>query len=90
MSVAPTPVSSPTLKPSAHYIAGVSTTHIEDMGWVNSGIPLSAEARNFAEAPNWKYDMRRDAQQIVPGLWLGPFTVATNKSRLLEMGVTHM
>lgn len=93
MDVAPTPVSSPTLKPSVHYLAGISTAHIEDNGWINSGIPLSSsstESSRTADMPNWKRDMRHEAQEILPGLWLGPFTVASSKSRLQEIGVTHL
>ncbi|WWD17376.1 hypothetical protein CI109_101817 [Kwoniella shandongensis] len=38
----------------------------------------------------WKYEMRREAQQIIPGLYLGPFQSSLNIHRLRDMGVTHI
>lgn len=41
---------------------------------------------------DWNYFMRRDMQEILPGLYLGPYGVA-NKTRLsflLELGITHV
>lgn len=34
--------------------------------------------------------MRREAQQIIPGLLLGPFQASTNADKLRALGVTHM
>ncbi|KAL7421681.1 hypothetical protein Q5752_003450 [Cryptotrichosporon argae] len=39
---------------------------------------------------DWKYEMRREAQLIVPGLYLGPYQASTNLHRLHELGVTHI
>lgn len=37
-----------------------------------------------------RYEMRREAQEILPGLYLGPFQASTNMAKLRSMGVTHM
>lgn len=34
--------------------------------------------------------MRREAQQIVPGVYLGPFQASTSLSNLRNLGITHM
>jgi hypothetical protein len=34
--------------------------------------------------------MRREAQEIVPGLLLGAYNTATNADRLVEAGITHL
>lgn len=36
------------------------------------------------------YEMRREAQEIIPGLFLGAFNTATNADRLAEAGITHL
>ncbi|WWC94128.1 hypothetical protein V866_000967 [Kwoniella sp. B9012] len=38
----------------------------------------------------WKYEMRREAQQIIPGLYLGPFQSSTNLTKMKLMGITHV
>ncbi|KAG8701215.1 hypothetical protein FRC08_004219 [Ceratobasidium sp. 394] len=38
----------------------------------------------------WRYEMRRDCQEIIPGLLLGPFQTSKSLERLTELGVTHM
>lgn len=34
--------------------------------------------------------MRREMQEIVPGLWLGPFAMAKKKDLLQDAGITHI
>ena len=34
--------------------------------------------------------MRRDCQEIIPGLLLGPFLVSKNLERLKQLRVTHV
>jgi hypothetical protein len=34
--------------------------------------------------------MRRESQEIVPNLWLGPYSVARDKAALKEKGITHL
>jgi serine/threonine/tyrosine-interacting protein len=36
------------------------------------------------------YEMRRQAQLIIPGLYLGPVQSALNSQKMLEMGITHV
>ncbi|KAF7992276.1 hypothetical protein HCN44_001601 [Aphidius gifuensis] len=42
--------------------------------------------------PDWEYSMRRSMQEIIPGLYLGPYNAAskTNLKELLDIGVTHI
>ncbi|XP_019631128.1 PREDICTED: serine/threonine/tyrosine-interacting protein A-like [Branchiostoma belcheri] len=60
------------------------------------GVVTSLE---FPEVPNseddtrdWSYTMRRNMQEILPNVFLGPYSVATkrNLSNLLELGITHV
>lgn len=34
--------------------------------------------------------MRRDCQEIIPGLLLGPFQISKSLEALQQLGVTHM
>lgn len=45
-----------------------------------------------AEDTDWSYVMRREMQEIVPGLYLGPYAAAmkTKKCHLQEHGITHI
>lgn len=47
-------------------------------------------AANDDAVPEWRYEMRREAQEIVPGLFVGPY----QSSRLLEplkaLNLTHV
>ncbi|KAJ7601100.1 protein-tyrosine phosphatase-like protein [Mycena floridula] len=38
----------------------------------------------------WRYEMRRECQQIIPGLWLGPFIVSKSKEMLMDLEITHI
>ncbi|KZT56359.1 phosphatases II [Calocera cornea HHB12733] len=38
----------------------------------------------------WRYEMRRECQEIIPGLLLGPFQVSKDLDTLLSLGVTHI
>lgn len=42
------------------------------------------------ESAEWRYEMRRDCQEIIPGLLLGPFVVSKQLNRLQELGITHV
>ena len=41
---------------------------------------------------DWTYTMRRDMQEIVPGLYLGPYAAAGKKNlgKLEQTGITHI
>lgn len=46
----------------------------------------------FQEADDWTYTMRRSMQEIIPGLYLGPYSAAM-KSKLESLtahGITHI
>lgn len=36
------------------------------------------------------YEMRRDCQEIIPGLLLGPYLVSRDLDKLRKLGITHM
>jgi hypothetical protein len=38
----------------------------------------------------WKYEMRRQCQEILPNLWLGPFLASKNLELLQSLSITHM
>ncbi|XP_044749193.1 serine/threonine/tyrosine-interacting protein-like [Coccinella septempunctata] len=53
---------------------------------------LSYRDKLFYPASGWNYMMRRNMQEIVPGLFLGPYSSALKQyqSNLLEQGITHI
>ncbi|KAG9123945.1 hypothetical protein FRC07_013404 [Ceratobasidium sp. 392] len=52
-----------------------------------SNVPTFPNKTNDVE---WRYEMRRDCQEIIPGLLLGPFQTSKSLERLTELGVTHI
>ncbi|KAF4666100.1 hypothetical protein FOZ61_010202 [Perkinsus olseni] len=38
----------------------------------------------------WDYDMKREAQEIIPNLYLGPFGCARDIDTLRQAGITHI
>jgi len=57
-----------------------------DMTSVYNNIP------SYPPGINWHYGMRRSMQEIIPGLFLGPYSAALKncRSNLIEKGVTHI
>lgn len=54
--------------------------------------PEFPQIPSVQESNEWTYIMRRTAQEIIPGLYLGPYSAAT-KSKLdilLQLGITHV
>lgn len=37
-----------------------------------------------------RYEMRRECQEILPGLFLGPFVASKSLDTLQGLGITHM
>jgi hypothetical protein len=37
-----------------------------------------------------RYEMRRDCQEIIPGLLLGPYLVSRELDKLRKLGISHM
>jgi hypothetical protein len=52
-----------------------------------SMIPFTLPAPN---PHDWKYEMRREAQEIIPRLFLGPFASAKSEEWLRSKGITHV
>ncbi|KDQ09892.1 hypothetical protein BOTBODRAFT_36704 [Botryobasidium botryosum FD-172 SS1] len=44
----------------------------------------------FEQEVEWRYEMRRDCQEILPGVLLGPSQVAKDLNKLRALGVTHI
>lgn len=38
----------------------------------------------------WKYEMRREAQETLPGVYVGPFQPSWNLETLTRLGITHI
>ncbi|GAA5916420.1 hypothetical protein JCM6882_001556 [Rhodosporidiobolus microsporus] len=55
---------------------------------------ISAELQALEDqVPNkheWKYEMRREAQEILPGLYVGPFQPSWKLDVLQSLGITHI
>ena len=47
---------------------------------------------NMDDPDVWEYTMRRERQEIVPGIYLGPYSAATKSKReeLFKDGITHI
>lgn len=41
-------------------------------------------------APDWRYEMRRQAQEIVPGLFIGPYQSSRSLEELRALGITDI
>ncbi|KAL3266695.1 hypothetical protein HHI36_010857 [Cryptolaemus montrouzieri] len=57
-----------------------------DMTPVYNNIPL------YPSFSGWNYAMRRSMQEIIPGLYLGPYSAAQKQCQkhLIEAGITHI
>jgi len=59
-----------------------------------NAVPLTEEERrSVIQGPGdveWKYEMRRECQEILPGLLLGPFAASKSLEILKQLGVTHI
>ncbi|KAF5382787.1 hypothetical protein D9615_002753 [Tricholomella constricta] len=55
--------------------------------------PDDEEMRNMIQGPGdveWRYEMRRECQEILPNLWLGPFVVSKSLDTLRQLKITHI
>ncbi|KAF8195538.1 protein-tyrosine phosphatase-like protein [Pholiota molesta] len=51
------------------------------------------QLRSVIQGPvdvEWRYEMRRECQEILPGLLLGPFVASKSLDTLVGLGVTHI
>ncbi|KAJ3517620.1 hypothetical protein NMY22_g13923 [Coprinellus aureogranulatus] len=51
------------------------------------------QLRNIVQGPGdveWRYEMRRECQEILPGLFLGPFVASKSLDTLQGLGITHI
>ncbi|KAA1479527.1 phosphatases II [Dentipellis sp. KUC8613] len=55
--------------------------------------PNNQELQDLIQGPGdveWKYDMRHQCQEILPGLLLGPFVVSKSLETLRSLNITHI
>ncbi|KAJ7758571.1 protein-tyrosine phosphatase-like protein [Mycena maculata] len=61
---------------------------------MNAPGPLSEEQlKNVVQGPGdveWRYEMRRECQEILPGLLLGPFVASKSLETLQSLNITHI
>ncbi|KAJ8656586.1 hypothetical protein O0I10_007663 [Lichtheimia ornata] len=50
----------------------------------------SYDSTNCTAVDDWRYEMRREMQEILPGLYLGPFAACRNIQHLQNNGITHI
>ncbi|KAF8914907.1 protein-tyrosine phosphatase-like protein [Mucidula mucida] len=63
---------------------------------IDSTQPVSEEQqriKDLIQGPadiEWRYEMRRECQEILPNLWLGPFVVSKSAEAMHSLGITHI
>jgi len=64
------------------------------MNSISMNAPLSEEQlKNVVQGPGdveWRYEMRRECQEILPGLLLGPFVASKSLETLRSLNITHI
>ncbi|THH07814.1 hypothetical protein EW146_g9198 [Bondarzewia mesenterica] len=56
-------------------------------------VPAGQDLQDLIQGPGdveWKYDMRHECQEVLPGLFLGPFVVSKSVEKLNQLGITHI
>jgi len=56
-------------------------------------VPTGEELKEIIQGPGdveWRYEMRRDCQEIIPGLLLGPYLVSRDLDKLQKLRITHI
>jgi len=60
---------------------------------MHNGDLTEEQVKSVIQGPGdveWKYEMRRECQEILPGLLLGPFVASKSLETLTSLGVTHI
>lgn len=53
--------------------------------------PLAKVAQSLQEPLlDWRYEMRRTAQEVLPGLFVGPYQSSKSLEELHALGITHI
>ncbi|KAG8929587.1 hypothetical protein FRC03_003232 [Tulasnella sp. 419] len=52
--------------------------------------PMSTLVTQQGPDVEWRYEMRRECQEIIPGVLLGPFQVSKSLDKLRDLGITHI
>lgn len=63
-----------------------SVSNVMDMTSVYNNIPI------YPSSAGWNYNMRRNMQEIIPGVFLGPYSAAQRNCRslLLDKGISYI
>ena len=63
-----------------------------DDGGGGQYVDIETDCFMVGPVDDWTYTMRRDMQEIVPGLFLGPYAAAGKKNlgKLEQTGITHI
>jgi len=75
------------LQPFMYEPYGQRSKQLSQVMSSTSPIPFSLPAPN---PHDWRYEMRREAQEIIPRLFLGPFASAKDENWLKAKGITHI
>ncbi|KAI9223919.1 protein-tyrosine phosphatase-like protein [Blastocladiella britannica] len=68
----------------------LTATGIPAAPYTGAGLPANVpEHPDFLQPLPWTYGMRHRAQEILPGVFLGPFTLVRNREALSHLGITH-
>ncbi|KAJ8080786.1 hypothetical protein AAF712_006787 [Marasmius tenuissimus] len=60
---------------------------------MNTSQLTEEQVRNVVQGPGdveWRYEMRRECQEILPGLFLGPFVASKSLETLKSLNITHI
>ncbi|KAJ3996277.1 protein-tyrosine phosphatase-like protein [Lentinula boryana] len=60
---------------------------------MSNGNLTEEQLKNVIQGPGdveWKYEMRRECQEILPGLLLGPFVASKSLETLRSLNITHI
>lgn len=60
------------------------------MNGISPALAALEERFNGIPLPDWRYEMRRQAQEILPNLFLGPFQPSNQLSILQSLKITHI
>ncbi|CAO3667017.1 unnamed protein product [Rhizopus stolonifer] len=57
---------------------------------MQSSINVDLSVTPHAGMDDWQYEMRREIQEIIPNVYLGPFSACKNIDILQQQGITHV
>ncbi|CAM0134978.1 unnamed protein product [Umbelopsis sp. WA50703] len=67
-----------------------SVTHSQNDGQLSENDLLMAHGGSTSNLDDWRYEMRREIQEILPSVFLGPFSACRDIQSLTSKGITHI